>query len=662
MRGMPASTLLLISLAILGGLVPLLLLMGRAAAIRRGAISLILAACAAGGTAAVLGFLRSPVPELHLAWVTPFPFLLGIDRLSALFLLLISSIGAPVVLFAGPYFTRRYSENRCRWMWAFLSLFLFSMMLVVTAASGFAFLAGWELMTLVSAALILAEGHSQERQRNVFIYLLMMHAGAAAVAAAFWLLLPCSHALDFAAIRAGASSLPGPVRIAIFLAALAGFGVKAGLIPLHLWLPRAHPIAPSPVSALMSGVMLKTAIYGFVRFLFDFLGGGPWWSGYVVLLIAAVTGLLGILYAIAENDMKRLLAYSSVENIGIIFLGLGASLVFLGRHAMAGAALALVAALLHTWNHAWFKSLLFLGAGSVSDATHTVDLNALGGLQRRMPFTGLAMLAGCCSIAGLPLGNGFVSEWLTYRSLLAGTGLSGSRAQVVLPLLVGILALIGGLAASCFVKVFGTAFLGRPRSAGAENARESSLGMCAGLALLSIGCLVMGIFPGLLLPGFVSVAQALIPGGGMPKETRSIAQALPILAAAVAGVTVLAMLRRGSKRSARTWACGLPELTSRMQYTSSVFSKPIRFVFGFVYRPDRRLERAPADAPYFPAAISYRSVRTTSYERALYRPFVEAVVALAHRVRRLQTGNIQVYLLYIFLALVLLLAFLRFHP
>ena len=659
---MPVNILLLISLATLGGVVPLTLLVSRAKAIRRIAIFLILTACVASGAAAALGFLSSPSSLLHLAWVTPFSLQLGIDRLSALFLLLISSIGVPVTLFAAPYFSRHYSDGSRRWMWIFLSLFLFSMMLVVTAASGFAFLVGWELMTLFSAALILAEGHSPERQRNVFIYLLMMHAGAAAVAAAFWLLLPFSHTLDFQAIRASSAALPERIRITIFLIALIGFGTKAGLIPLHLWLPRAHPIAPSPISALMSGVMLKTAVYGFVRFLFDFLDGGPWWSGYIVLLAAAVTGLLGILYAIAENDLKRLLAYSSVENIGIIFLGLGASLIFLQHHALTAAALALVAALLHAWNHAWFKSLLFLGAGSLSDSAHTVDLNALGGLQRRMPFTGLAMLLGCCSIAGLPLGNGFVSEWLTFRSLLAGAALSGTRAQVVLPLLIGILALIGGLAASCFVKVFGTAFLGRPRSAGADNAQETPLGMRAGLAVLSLGCIGMGIFPGIVLPGFVSIAQALIPGSAPPPETASIARVLPLIAAIIAGVAAMAMIWKRSERSARTWACGLPGLTPRMQYTSSVFSKPIRFVFGFVYRPDRRVERTPADAPYFPSVISYRSIRTTSYERALYRPFVEAVVALAHRVRRLQTGNIQVYLLYIFLALVLLLVFLRLYP
>jgi len=623
---------------------------------------LILAAGLAGGLVAVFGFLGQAAPCLDLSWVTPFRFSLAIDRLSGFFLLLVCAVAVPVTLFAAPYFERHCSERQGRWMWAFLSWFLLSMIVVVTSSTGFAFLAGWELMTLVSAASILIEGDASERRHNVFIYLLMMHAGAAAVAASFFLFLPYSHSLDFSAIRAGGSAMPGGIRVAVFLGAFVGFGAKAGLIPLHLWLPRAHPIAPSPVSALMSGIMLKTAVYGFVRFAFDFLGGGPWWSGYVVLPVAGITGFLGILYAISENDLKRLLAYSSVENLGIVFIGLGASLVFLAHHAALGAALALVAALLHAYNHALFKSLLFLGAGSLSDATHTVDLNQLGGLQRRMPFTGAAMLVGCCSIAGLPLFNGFVSEWLTFRSLLAGSTLLNSKAQIVLPLTVGILALIGGLAAACFVKVFGMAFLGRSRSAEAEQAREVPLGMRAGMWLLGAGCVCTGIFPGVWLRPLVSVAQVLVPGAGVPEETLNIARVVPSVAGVILGAGAVTYLFKRRERIVRTWACGLPGLSSRMQYTSTVFSKPIRFVFAWVYRPDRKLERIPADQPYFPVSISYQSVRTTSYERALYRPFVESVVSLAHRLRRLQTGNIQVYLLYIFLALVLLLTFLRFRP
>jgi hydrogenase-4 component B len=648
-------------LSALGIFVPLILIASRGEWARKLAIALILTASAAGCLVAASGFWWQSAPVLDLSRATPFPFSLAVDRLSAFFLLLVCAVAVPVTIFAGPYFDLHYSEQRRQWTWAFFSLFLVSMIVVVTASTGFAFLAGWELMTLVSAALILIEGDSPERRHNVFIYLLMMHAGAAAVAACFFLFLPYSHSLDFGAIRAAAAAMPGGIRAVVFISAFVGFGAKAGLIPLHLWLPRAHPIAPSPVSALMSGIMLKTAVYGFVRFAFDFLGGGPGWSGYVVLLVAGFTGLLGILYAIAEHDLKRLLAYSSVENIGIVFLGLGTSLIFLAHRAPLGAGLALVGALLHAFNHAFFKSLLFLAAGAISSSTHTVDLNELGGLQRRMPLTGAAVLVGCCSIAGLPLFNGFISEWLIFRSFLAGSILVDTKAGIILPLMVGIFALIGGLAAACFLKTFGVAFLGRPRSAGAEHAQESPLRMRVGLWLLGLGCICLGILPGLLLRPLVSLAQVLIPGAGVPEETLSIARIIPWIAAVVLGTIVVVSLLRPRARMARTWACGLPELSSRMQYTSTVFSKPIRFVFAQAYRPDRKVERLPADQPYFPASISYKSVRTTSYERTLYRPFVELIVSLAHRLRRLQTGNIQVYLLYIFLALVSLLAFLRFQ-
>ncbi len=647
--------------ALLGLFVPLILMAGRAAHARKLAMALILAAVFAGFGVAVEGFLGQAAPVLDFSWATPFSFSLAVDPLSAFFLLLINAVAIPVTLFGGSYFELHQPEPRRRWTWIFYSWFLLSMIVVVTAATGFAFLVGWELMTLVSAALILLEGDSEERRHNVFIYLLMMHAGAAAVAAAFFLFLPFSHSLDLSALRAAGAALPGGVRAAIFLSAFVGFGTKAGLIPLHLWLPRAHPIAPSPVSALMSGVMLKTAVYGFVRFAFDFLGGGPSWFGYLVLLAGAVSGLLGVLYAIAEHDLKRLLAYHSVENIGIIYLGLGTSLLFLSHHAPLWASLALIAALLHTINHALFKSLLFLGAGTISHATHTIDLEELGGLQRRMPVTGTAFLIACCSIVGLPLFNGFISEWLTFRSFLAGSVLTNTKAQIVLPLMIGVLALIGGLAAACFVKVFGVAFLGRPRSAEAEHAVEAPVPMQVGMAILAAACVLIGILPGILLHPLVSLGQVLIPGSGVAEETLIIARVIPWTAAIILGLVVIAILPKRAHRTVQTWGCGLSQLTSRMQYTSTAFSKPIRFVFARVYRPDRKVERLPTDQPYFPVSISYRSVRTTSFEKSLYRPFVESVVWLAQGLRRMQTGNIQAYLLYIFLALVSLLALLRFQ-
>ncbi len=614
----------------------------------------------AGAAAAGHGVWGSNQPVPSFSWNFPFPFALSIDRLSAFFLFLICAISIPIAIFSLSYVNGHYQGPRRAWIWTLLPLFILSMSVVVTASTALAFLFGWELMTLLSAGLILVEGTSEERLHNVFIYLLMMHASAAAVAAAFFLFWPHSPGLEFASIRSSAPALGPAIRTVVFLLAFVGFGTKAGIIPFHLWLPRAHPIAPSPVSALMSGVMLKTAIYGLVRFAFDFLGGGPPWSGYLVLAAGAVSGLLGVLYAIAEHDLKRLLAYHSVENIGIIYLGLGSSLLFLANGAPQWASLALIAALLHTLNHALFKSLLFLGAGAISHSTHTLDLEEHGGLLKRMPVTGTAFLIGCCSIVGLPLFNGFISEWLTFRSFLGGSLLANATAQVVLPLMIGVLALIGGLAAACFAKVYGVAFLGRPRSAEAEHAEETPLAMRTGLVLLALPCVVLGVLPSLALSPLARLAQVLVPGSSVPEEISSISRVIPWVAATLLGTIVVTFAIRRAQRFTATWACGLPPLTSRMQYTSTAFSKPIRSVFAAVYRPDRKVEVLPADQPYFPASISYRSERTTSYEKFLYRPAVDAIVAAAHQLRRLQTGNIQIYLLYIFLTLVSLLVYLRF--
>jgi len=621
---------------------------------------LLFVALVAGALASVAMLWQGRVVSVDLSCLAPFSFSLLVDRLSAYFLLLICLVGAPVALFSGSYVERHYHGARRVWFWVLLPWFLLSMVLVVTASTAFAFLFGWELMTLFSAGLVLIDGHDGERRGNVFTYLLMMHAGAAAVFAAFMVFLPHSAGLGFAALRTAAPLLTPAARSAIFLLGFIGFGTKAGIVPLHLWLPKAHPIAPSPVSALMSGVMLKTAIYGLVRLSFDFLGTGPAWWGYLILAAGAVSGVLGVLYAIAEHDLKRLLAYHSVENIGIIYLGLGAGMIFAANHSPAWAAVALMGALLHSLNHALFKSLLFLGAGAIADAAETLDLEELGGLFSRMRVTGTVFLIGCCSIVGLPLLNGFVSEWLTFRSFIAGATLPGLAPAIVLPLMAGVLALIGGLAAACFAKVFGVAFLGRPRSVEAADAVEVPRAMQAGMAILAAACVVIGIAPVIVLRPLAGIVLQLLPGVVLPQQAFALTNMLPLIALAV---IVVALILRSLCRAPRitpTWACGMPGLDSRMQYTSTAFSKPLRKVFSQVYRPERSIETLPADPPFFPHWIAYRSVRTTSFERSLYRPAINGILATANRLRRLQTGNIQVYLLYMFLALVAALIYMRF--
>lgn len=614
----------------------------------------------AGVVAALEALAQGNRPVVDLSWLAPLPFALALDRLSAYFLLLICAVALPVTIFAIPYVRRHYDEPRQSWLWTLLPLFLLSLVIVAAADTIFAFLFGWELMTLFSAALVMVDGCDGERRRAIFTYLLMMHAGAGAVFGAFLLFLPHSAGLDFASLRASAPLLTSGMRTALFLLAFVGFGTKAGIVPLHLWLPKAHPIAPTPVSALMSGVMLKTAVYGLIRFTFDFLQVGPAWWGYLVLATGAVSALLGVLFAIAEHDLKRLLAYHSVENIGIIYLGLGAAMVFNSQNAPMWAAVALTAALLHSLNHALFKSLLFLGAGAVADSTHTQDMEELGGLLQRMRTTGIVFLVACCSIVGLPLFNGFVSEWLTFRSFLAGGELHSVVPAIVLPLGAGVLALVGGLAAACFAKVYSVAFLGRPRSAEAAHAHEAPWAMQAGMSLLAVACVFIGIVPGFVLTFIDGVVQQLMPGTAPAGISGSLVQLLPWIAGFVAVMCVGWFLVPRNTRVTSTWACGLPALDSRMQYTATSFSKPLRKVFSWAYKPDRTVEILPLDQPYFPSSISYRSVRTTSFERSIYRPALDAIVAAAKRLRVMQTGNIQVYLLYIFLALVAALLYMRF--
>jgi hydrogenase-4 component B len=571
--------------------------------------------------------------------------------------MLICGLAAPVALFSISY-SEHYGNAGWKWYWCLLPLFILSMVMVVVASTAFTFMLGWELMTLLSAGLILIEGDSEDRRRSLFIYLAMMHAGAAAVLATFLLFVPQAQTLTFAAMRAAGSGLPGSLRITIFLLSFFGFGMKAGIVPLHFWLPKAHAIAPSPVSALMSAVMLKTAIYGFLRLTFDIVGIPQAWWGYLVLVAGIVTAVLGILYALGEQTLKRLLAYSSIENIGLIYVALGLAMLFRAHGLPALAALALIAALFHALNHALFKGLLFLGSGAVYRSTNTLNMEELGGLLPRLSGIGISFLIGCAAIAGLPLLNGFVSEWLIFKSLLNGSALEPTPA---LPLLIGALALTGALACACFVKVYGIIFLGRPRSVAAASAHAVPKGMDLSLFAIAAVCILLGVHPGAALNPLYALAGTLLPDATPPPELAAISRTMPLVAAAVALVVAVAVrMRKWTSRRVDTWACGLPGLTERMQYTATSFSKPLRSVFTAVYKPARKLDIEPADAPYFPVRISYLSVRTTSFEKTLYRPTVDLVVAAARQLRRLHTGNIQAYLLYIFLMIVSLLLVLRF--
>ncbi|HWC00783.1 MAG TPA: proton-conducting transporter membrane subunit, partial [Bryobacteraceae bacterium] len=450
------------------------------------------------GVAAVTSLWGGDFP----AWVLPsaipyLSFTLRLDPLSAFFNLTLSIVGLTISLYSIGYVHRNTGVQA-----SFYHLALLSLSVVFTAGDLFFFLVAWEIMALAGWCLI-SYGHRHEPTRDAgLLFFILSHAGTGCVLLGFLLLFQTSGSFDFLSLHLLGGQLSPARHNAAFLLFLIGFGVKAGIVPLHIWLPAAHPVAPSNASALLSGILLKAGIYGLVRVLFDFLGAPPVWWGSLVLTVGVISALFGILSALVEHDLKRLLAYSSIENIGIILIAIGAALLFqsLGHGTLA--ALALIAGLFHTLNHAIFKSLLFLGAGAVLSATGTREMDQMGGLIRRMPRTALFFLIGALAICGFPPLNGFIGEWLTYQALLGGFGSTGGLTRVIFPIAGSLLALTAALAAACFVKAFGISFLARPRGSGAESAREVGLPMLAGMGLLAAACVLLGLGSGWFLPMF----------------------------------------------------------------------------------------------------------------------------------------------------------------
>ncbi len=595
-----------------------------------------------------------------------------LDALGAVFLAVIGGVTIPVAIYGFGYTAAYDGRYSMRWMALQTGVFLLSMSLVVSAANVLTFLLAWELMAVSSWLLVITEHDRPATIRGGLWYLAMTHMGLLALLAAFFLLGgDGTGGWTFGALREGAAGLPAATRNTIFLLALVGFGSKAGLVPVHVWLPRAHPAAPSHVSALMSAVMVKLGIYGLLRVALDLLGGGPAWWGVLLVAIGAATALTGVLYALVDDDLKRLLAYSTVENIGLIVLGTGAGFLFLSLGQPTAAALAFAAALLHVVNHAAFKGVLFLGAGSVLHATGERDINRLGGLVKRTPWTAATFLVGALSIAALPPFNGFVSEWLLFQSFLPGVASSRASVAVLLTLGVGALALTGGLAAATFVKAFGISFLAMPRSPEAANAHEAGWAMRTGMILLALACPVLAV---LTVPVLAAIGGALGGIGGLPAASttfslgviletpQALARMSPVaimavLAAAAIGVWLATgLVSRGSRRIDDTWGCGRIGQTSRMEYTSTAFAEPLRRIFGELYRPtdDLTVTEQPG-SPYHIRRITYRTQLHPWFERGVYDPLVRATQAAASRVRALQSGSINAYLAYIVLVLVVLL-------
>ncbi|MGD9535615.1 MAG: hydrogenase 4 subunit B [Alphaproteobacteria bacterium] len=587
-----------------------------------------------------------------------------IDPLAAFFLSVINLGGAAASLYALGYGRHEPAPLR---VLPFFPAFLGGMNLVLLADDAFAFLISWEFMSLSSWALVIAHHRDRSNVRAGYIYLIMASFGTLALLLAFGLLAGGDVGYGFAAIR-GAAHTPTITAIVLVLVLL-GAGSKAGLVPLHVWLPLAHPAAPSHVSALMSGVMTKVAVYGFVRIVFDLIGEPDWWEGLVVLVLGGITAALGVLYALMQHDLKRLLAYHTVENIGIIFIGLGLSLAFEANGMTAAAALALAAALFHVLNHSLFKSLLFFGAGAVLTATGERDMERLGGLIHRMPATALLFLIGCVAISALPPLNGFVSEWLTFQAILLSPDLPQWGLKLLVPTVGALLALSAALAAACFIKAFGITFLGRPRAPEAANVREVDRFSLAAMAAFALLCVVAGIVPGVVLDWMAPVTTSLL-GQHLPVQRavpwlslvpiapeRSSYNGLLILLfiAASAGIVTYAIHRLGSRavRRGPAWDCGYPEPSTATQYTAGSFAQPIRRVFGSVVFRAREEIEMPPPGDLRPARLTVH-LHDVVWE-TLYAPVAHAVGFAAERLNHLQFLTIRRYMGMVFLTLVILL-------
>jgi len=587
-----------------------------------------------------------------------------LDSLAAFFLVVVNLGAASASLYGLGYGRHEAAPGR---VLPFYPAFLAAMNLVVVADDAFTFLLAWEFMSLTSWALVMSRHREAGNARAGFVYLIMASFGTLALLLAFGLLAGSSGAYAFDQIRAGK---PDVLLASLCLGlAILGAGSKAGLVPLHAWLPLAHPAAPSHVSALMSGVMTKVAVYGFVRIVMDLLGEPPWWWSFIVLTLGGISAALGVLYALMEHDLKRLLAYHTVENIGIIFIGLGLALAFRSNGMGFAAALALTAALFHVLNHSMFKSLLFFGTGAVLTATGQRDMERLGGLIHRMPLTAFTFLVGSTAISALPPLNGFVSEWLTFQSILLSPELSQWPLKFLVPAVAALLALAAALAATCFVKAFGVTFLGRPRTAEAGAAREVDRFALAAMFALSALCLLAGIFPGAVIDAIGLVTQRVV-GAQMPAQlgvawlsiipiaaARSSYNALIVfvfigLAVFAATSAIHRWASRAVRRSA-AWDCGFPDPSPATQYTAGSFAQPIRREFGtLVFRARERITMPPpGDAS--PARLEVR-MRDLIWE-FLYAPVGVAVGFLADLLDALQFLSIRKYLSLVFALLVLLL-------
>lgn len=613
-----------------------------------------------------------------IAFVLPgiFPGILDfnfrMDGLSAFFFGLIALIALVASLYGLSYQKHFYGTYSLGNLGFFYNGLIASLLLVTLANQALFFLLAWECMSLTSYFLVVYEYRKRENIRAGFLYFLMTHIGTLFITLAFFLAYQATGSFEFDAWRAAAGTASPILQGAILLCVLIGFGIKAGIIPVHIWLPGAHSAAPTHVSALLSGVMIKTAIYMFIRFFFEFFPGAPLEWGLVFLVLGSISSLLGVLYALSEHDIKKLLAYHSIENIGIILLGIGAGITFFALGLETFALFALAAALYHTMNHAIFKALLFLGAGSVVAATGTRNMEAYGGLIRVMPLTAFFFLIGSLAISAFPPFNGFASEWLTFQALFVGVGSVSVLVKTVFIFAIGSLAFTGGLAAACFVKAFGTTFLARSRSESTQPPHESGLSMLIAMGILALLTLVLGIFSTVVIASLIGIIASIglisstleFPFAQFIEAREQFANVLPLDMVALALILGFAFVsgvvfwwtRSRKIVVGDTWDCGTP-LTPRGEITATSFSRSLITIFRGVLRPTKQtaVEYHDENMRYFITTQEVKTALEDPYRKLLYAPLQQAVHFLASKVRHIHGGNINVYILYIFVTLIALL-------
>jgi formate hydrogenlyase subunit 3/multisubunit Na+/H+ antiporter MnhD subunit len=594
-------------------------------------------------------------------------------KLSSFFLLALSILSLAVSVYSIGYVSHYYGKRNVGVFNFIYNIFILSMIFVIISGNVIGFLISWELMSLVSYFLVVFESELSENRRAGTLYLIMTHIGTAFLTIAF--MLAHKYTGSFV-IGANTAAIPGNVQNIIFILLLIGFGTKAGIIPFHIWLPYAHPAAPSNISALMSGIMIKTAVYGIIRFAFIPFTEKPLWWGALILAAGAVSAVLGVAYAYMEHNIKRLLAYSSIENIGIILMGIGISFMAYSKGNSVLCGLSFAASLLHLLNHTIFKGALFMGAGAVHYATHTKDMEELGGLMKKMPMTGIFFLIASLSVSAIPPFNGFVSEWLTYQSLFMSLNMDGPAISLIAMLSVAALAMAGAIAAASFVKLIGIAFLGKPRSTRAEEAVEVPGAMKLGQGLLAALCIVFGIFPTLALNLIHKVSLELIGSSIAGKmqgdafliyyplniEGNSVSPFAALVSVAViaAGAFIIVKFagRNTKQRKYGTWDCGFVGLKPRMQYSATGFSKPLRIVLRAIYLPGREIKTEEGSSPYYHKSIKYIVSTKSIFERYLYLPVIQFFSRFSRRTRFfIQTGSIHAYLIYMLITVIALLAY-----